>query len=71
MHMGGDQMSEDTIFELIEKLREGELDEWLVLKEDFLEVRKVIVAQGDFKHFRGIAKHGGHVLYQYTLEERS
>ncbi len=64
-------MSEETIIQFIEKLREGELDEWLVLKEDFLEVRKVIVAQEDFKHFRGIAKHGGQVIYQYTFEARS
>ncbi|MEH7204067.1 hypothetical protein V7130_16315, partial [Bacillus safensis] len=31
----------------------------------------VLVNQDDFKHFRGIAKHGGDVIFEYLTEARS
>ena len=64
-------MENELIVEMIEKLRSGEINEWYVDKEAFLEVRAVIVALEDFKHFRGIAQRSGGVIYQYVQEARS
>lgn len=57
--------------ELLDKLKNGELAEYYVKKEDFLEFRSVLVSRPDFKHFRGIGQRGGDVLYQYLSEPRS
>ncbi len=57
--------------DLIEKLRKGEIQEFLIKKEDFLTFREVLVSQEDFKHFKGIAQHGGNVIYQYLQIPRS
>ncbi|MGX1264856.1 hypothetical protein RKD55_002660 [Rossellomorea marisflavi] len=56
---------------LVEGLRNGELNEVHVKKEDFLSFRSVLVKQKDFKHFRGIAAQGGHALYHYMDTARS
>lgn len=56
---------------LVEGLRNGELNEVYVKKEDFLSFRSVLVKQNDFKHFRGIAAQGGHTLYRYLETARS
>lgn len=64
-------MEKELIKEMIEKLRSGQITEWYVHKEAFLEVRAVIVALDDFKHFRGIAQRSGDVIYQYLQEARS
>jgi hypothetical protein len=64
-------LEKDLILEMIEKLRSGQINEWYVNKEVFLDVRAVIVALEDFKHFRGIAQRSGGVIYQYLQEPRS
>lgn len=64
-------MKEDLVNEVLEKLKNGEISEYYVKKEEFLEFRKTLVKRSDFKHFRGVAKRGGDVLYQYLQEPRS
>ncbi|MBE6183583.1 hypothetical protein [Heyndrickxia ginsengihumi] len=64
-------MTEEEMKDLIEKLRKGEIQEFLIKKEDFLTFREVLVSQEDFKHFKGIAQHGGNVIYQYLQIPRS
>lgn len=57
--------------DILNRLMTGELSEYYVKKEDFMEFRKVLVKRNDFKHFRGIGGRGGDVLYQYLKEPRS
>lgn len=64
-------MNKEDAAELIEKLKLGEISEFTVSKEDFLFFREQIVSRSDFKHFRGIAKHGGITTYTYLEEARS
>ncbi|MDR4886893.1 hypothetical protein DZB84_04120 [Bacillus sp. HNG] len=64
-------MNEQFVNEILNKLRDGELSEYLVKNDQFLEFRKTLVKREDFKHFRGIAQHGGDVLYRYTEVARS
>ncbi|WP_147531746.1 hypothetical protein [Bacillus marasmi] len=64
-------MNDETIHIQLEKLKNKELQEFLVKKEEFLAVRKIIVDRDDFKHFRGTALRGGDVLYEYLDEPRS
>ncbi|GEK32731.1 hypothetical protein [Kurthia sibirica] len=56
---------------LLEKLKTGELKTIEVDKTNFYELRKILVERQDFKHFRGIAKQGGIVVYEYLESERS
>ncbi|OLS41913.1 hypothetical protein [Bacillus sp. MRMR6] len=64
-------MNEEYVNEILDKLMKGELTEYYVKNEDFLSFRQIIVNREDFKHFRGIAKRGGDVLYRYLSEPRS
>ncbi|KMJ58289.1 hypothetical protein AB685_10285 [Bacillus sp. LL01] len=64
-------MNESLAEEVLDKLKNGELHEYRIQKEEFMIFRKVLVARDDFKHFRGIAKHNGEVVYQYMQEARS
>lgn len=64
-------MNDETIREQFEKLKNKELQEFLVKKEEFLVVRKILVDRDDFKYFRGTALRGGDVLYEYLDEPRS
>jgi hypothetical protein len=64
-------MNEQLINEILDKLRDGELSEYHVTNEQFLDFREVLVKREDFKHFRGIAERGGSVLYRYLAEARS
>ncbi|MBD8067414.1 hypothetical protein [Bacillus sp. PS06] len=64
-------MNEEFITEIFNKLRDKELNEYRVSKDQFLAFRKVLVERSDFKHFRGIALHGGEVIYTYQDEARS
>jgi hypothetical protein len=52
-------------------LRNGESKLVRIQKEDFLTFRYELMKQPDFKHFRGIARHGGHVDYEYMETSRS
>ncbi|MGG5253141.1 hypothetical protein ACQYAD_06560 [Neobacillus sp. SM06] len=64
-------MNEESIQGLLDQLKSGALSELYVKKEDFLKFRSVLVKRPDFKHFRGIGQHGGHVIYQYIATPRS
>ncbi len=64
-------MKEEMAVEILDQLMKGELSEYYVKNEDFMEFQKVLVKRNDFKHFRGIGQRGGDVLYQYQKEPRS
>ncbi|GGJ68661.1 hypothetical protein GGR02_001972 [Anoxybacillus voinovskiensis] len=64
-------MNESIAAKLLDDLRDGNIAELFVKKEDFLVFRSVLVKRDDFKHFRGIAQRGGHVIYHYLKEPRS
>ena len=65
-------MMEVSIIEQhLSDLRERKVKEVLVLKEDFLDFRNVLIEQEDFKHFRGEAKHKGNIVYTYLEVARS
>ena len=64
-------MKEEMISEILNQLMTGELSEYYVKNDDFMEFRQVLVKREDFKHFRGIGQRGGDVLYHYLNEPRS
>lgn len=64
-------MDEETARKLLDKLASGKINESLIEKSDFLIFRKYLVERPDFKHFRGVAQHGGNVIYYYMEEPRS
>ncbi|MBO9128432.1 abortive phage infection protein [Bacillus sp. 165] len=64
-------MDKQTANAILDQLKTGELKEYIVNKEDFYPFREVVVSRADFKHFRGIAEHGGKVIYTYTEAARS
>ena len=64
-------MEQNEFINLINQLANGEISEISVKKNDFLTFRQIIVNREDFKHFRGIAHHGGGVIYTYLEEARS
>ncbi|MGZ4160638.1 MAG: hypothetical protein ACXVNF_07585 [Neobacillus sp.] len=64
-------MKEDLINDILNRLMTGDLSEYYVKNEDFMEFRQVLVKRKDFKHFRGIGQRGGDVLYQYLENPRS
>jgi hypothetical protein len=59
------------IAEVLEKLKSGEMSEYLVKKNDFLTFREVLVKREDFKWFRGIGQRGGDIIFQYQKTPRS
>jgi hypothetical protein len=64
-------MNDHYVKDVLEKLKSGELSEYYVKKEDFMEFRQILVKREDFKHYRGIGQRGGDVLYQFLEEPRS
>ncbi len=64
-------MERNEIEVVIERLRNREIEEFLVLKENFLAFREVLVKEEDFKFFRGVAMHQGATMYSYMDEARS
>ncbi|RSD28213.1 hypothetical protein [Mesobacillus subterraneus] len=64
-------MDQDQAVRMLESLKNREVEEIFVAKQDFMAFREVLVKREDFKHFRGIAQRGGDVLYQYLDEQRS
>jgi hypothetical protein len=64
-------MTREEIMMIFDSLKNGEIEEFLVAKQEFLRFREVLVQREDFKHFRGIAQRGGDVLYTYTESPRS
>ena len=61
----------NTYEQQLEQLKEGYISSLEVEKENFLEFRKGLIKREDFKHFRGIAKQGGIVIYTYEKDARS
>ncbi|RFU63471.1 hypothetical protein [Peribacillus glennii] len=64
-------MQELDANEILDKLANRELEEYRISKEEFLAFRQFLVRRADFKHYRGIAQHGGDVIYRYLDEPRS
>lgn len=64
-------MTAETAVGYLESLRTGEAVRIRIERDDFLAFRQVLIQQPDFKHFRGIAKHGGHTEYEYMKIPRS
>lgn len=64
-------MDEKTANSLLDQLASGEIQELYIKREDFLSFQPTLVKRTDFKHFRGIAKHGGDIIYTYMDEPRS
>lgn len=64
-------MENSSINQIFEQLKNGEIKEYLVKRDEFLEFRQILVKRPDFKYFHGIAQRGGDVLYQYMKEPRS
>ncbi|WP_312472788.1 hypothetical protein [Neobacillus sp.] len=64
-------MREEIITEILDRLMSGELSEYYVKNDEFMEFRQVLVKRKDFKHFRGIGQRGGDLLFQYLKEPRS
>jgi hypothetical protein len=61
----------NTYEQQLEDLKEGNVTSITIEKGSFLEFREVLVLREDFKHFRGIAKQGGIVIYTYEKSARS
>ncbi|MEH7882986.1 hypothetical protein V7654_01555 [Bacillus sp. JJ1609] len=64
-------MDKEQAVRMLDSLKNKEVDEIFVSKQDFMIFREVIVNREDFKHYRGIAQRGGDVIYQYLDEPRS
>jgi len=61
-------MTESEVKRIIEQLRNGEISNYYVPKENFMIFRKVLIEQEDYKKFRGIAQRGGDVIYEYIAD---
>ncbi|MGM0920075.1 MAG: hypothetical protein ACQEWW_02430 [Bacillota bacterium] len=64
-------MDKQMANEMLDSLKNGEMNEYHVPKEVFLTFRTALVEREDFKHFRGIAQQGGSVIYRYMQVPRS
>ncbi|MGK0698122.1 hypothetical protein ACR3I8_00340 [Priestia flexa] len=64
-------MNQEEVMKQLDALRDGEIQELYVRKEDFLGFQPLLVRREDFKHFRGVAGRGGHFTYYYTETPRS
>ncbi|WP_459500956.1 abortive phage infection protein [Bacillus sp. C1] len=63
-----DQQLANTI---LDQLKSGEIEEYVVTKDVFYTFREVVVNREDFKHFSGNAQRGGKIIYTYTETPRS
>ncbi|MFJ7735851.1 hypothetical protein ACIQ2D_05855 [Lysinibacillus sp. NPDC097287] len=57
--------------EMLQQLKEGEIESIEIDKDQFYEFREVLVRHPLFKHFRGDAKQNGRVIYTYLEVPRS
>ena len=57
--------------QMLQELKEGIQSSVTISKEEFLLFREALIVREDFKHFKGIAKQGGSIVYTYELESRS
>ncbi|CAI8969277.1 MULTISPECIES: hypothetical protein [Bacillus] len=56
---------------ILDQLKNGEIEEYIVTKDVFYAFREVVVNREDFKHFSGNAQHGGKIIYTYIETPRS
>lgn len=56
---------------MIEQLKNGEVNSIEIPKEEFLQFRELLVKDEMFKHFRGEAKQGGNVIFTFLDKPRS
>ncbi|MBK3495360.1 hypothetical protein JFL43_10975 [Viridibacillus sp. YIM B01967] len=61
----------DLYNNMLNELKNGTRDDITIDKNDFYTLREVLVKREDFKHFRGVAKQGGTVIYKYMEISRS
>lgn len=64
-------MNKEEAGKMLDSLKNGQVEEIFISKQDFMLFREVLVKRNDFKHFRGIAQRGGDVSYQYLDDPRS
>ncbi|MBT2695631.1 hypothetical protein [Bacillus sp. ISL-55] len=64
-------MDKEQAVRMLESLKNREVEEIFVSKQDFMEFREFLVKREDFKHFKGIAQRGGDVIFRYIDEARS
>ncbi|MGE7934343.1 hypothetical protein [Viridibacillus arvi] len=57
--------------DMLDELKNGTRKDITIDKNEFYVFREVLVKREDFKHFRGVAKQGGQVIYQYMEIARS
>ena len=57
--------------EKLNMLKNRDIKEIVIEKNEFLAFREVLVLREDFKHFSGNAKQGGQVVYTYLDVARS
>lgn len=68
---GGIFLDKEQAVQMLESLKNKEVEEIFVAKQDFMAFREFLVKRDDFKHFRGIAQRGGDVIFRYMDEARS
>ncbi|MEK4605285.1 abortive phage infection protein [Bacillus sp. FSL L8-0099] len=56
---------------MLDQLKNGEIKEYVAMKDVFYTFRKVVVSREDFKHIIGNAQRGGQVIYTYSKTPRS
>ncbi|PYF06489.1 hypothetical protein [Ureibacillus chungkukjangi] len=61
----------DNYQQIIEQLKNGEIESIKIPKEEFLQFRTFLVSDEKFKHFRGEAQQGGDVVFTFLKEPRS
>lgn len=55
----------------LDDLKNGNIQELKVDKHEFYQLREELIKREDFKHFQGIAKQGGDIIYVYLKDPRS
>ncbi|PKR85782.1 hypothetical protein [Heyndrickxia camelliae] len=58
-------MTSEEAKELLNQLKNGQLEEVYVNQADFLTFRSEFAKRSDKKEFRGIAQRNGDVIYKY------
>lgn len=64
-------MDKQVVNSILDQLKNGELQEYVLEAESFYTFREVLVNREDFKCFRGNAQHGGKIIYTYMETPRS
>ncbi|AQQ53873.1 hypothetical protein [Planococcus lenghuensis] len=57
--------------EMLDQLKAGDIPEVAVTKEEFEDLRAVLISRSDFKQFRGEAGHHGNVTYTFSKIPRN